>query len=235
MRKGAWSCVMAISLLPVGRAHRGLHGDRPPGTEPVRTPQPAPPARGRSAAEDGGRRAILFRDAKPGSSPAAENSRRPPLRAGSGARPWQIARSGRPPARPFRPARAGPRDDRPPSSVPAPTPSERRASRGAAASRLRREKRRHIGRHELVRRDAPSTPRAEPAEVVVEVATHRHEIADLDARGCAAFVQPFGGHAAGGIVVAGDVEAAPASARGREPRDDWPTARRSWAGRAARI
>ena len=65
-KKGCVFVVMAISWLPVGRAHRGLHGDRPPGTEPVCTPPPASPARGRSAAEDGGRKLFCFSRCKAG-------------------------------------------------------------------------------------------------------------------------------------------------------------------------
>ena len=59
------------AFLPVSRAHRGLHGRSLAGGGDGLHPPPARLVRagqGWSAAEDGSRAAILFRDAKPGTS-----------------------------------------------------------------------------------------------------------------------------------------------------------------------
>ena len=47
---------------------------------------------------------------------------------------------------------------------------------------------------------------AETAEIEVEVAIDRHELADFDPGGEAAFVQPFRRLETGRVVVAGDIE-----------------------------
>ena len=61
----------------------------------------------------------------------------------------------------------------------------------------------------------------ETAQVEVEVAMDRHELADFDAGGEAAFVQPFGRLETGRIVVAGDIEAAASGAGGRSSAARW--------------
>jgi hypothetical protein len=66
----------------------------------------------------------------------------------------------------------------------------------------------------------PEDAGPEPAEVFVEIAPDRHEIADVDACRAAPRMQALGGHATGGIAVACDIES-------RE-HDDW--ARRSGGG-----
>ena len=67
---------------------------------------------------------------------------------------------------------------------------------------------------------------AETAEIEVEVAMDRHEVADIDAGGGAAFVQPVRRLEAGRVVVAGDIETAQRRGQleggevvGREPGD----------------
>jgi hypothetical protein len=61
-----------------------------------------------------------------------------------------------------------------------------------------------IGRRELIAEMRPEDAGPEPAEVFVEIAPDRHEIADVDACRAAPRMQALGGHAAGGIAVAGE-------------------------------
>ena len=70
------------------------------------------------------------------------------------------------------------------------------------------QKARPVGGDELIREMCPHALGAETAEVEVEVAIDRHELADFDAGGDAAFVQPFRRPETGRVVVAGDIEAA---------------------------
>ena len=70
-----------------------------------------------------------------------------------------------------------------------------------------------VGGDELIRETCPHALGAETAEIEVEVAVNRHELADFDAGGDAAFVQPFRRPETGRVVVAGDIE--PAQSRGR--------------------
>jgi hypothetical protein len=69
------------------------------------------------------------------------------------------------------------------------------------------QKARPVGRDELIREMGPHTLGAETGEVEVEVAMDRHELADFDTGGEAAFSQPVGGLETGDVVVAGDIEA----------------------------
>ena len=75
----------------------------------------------------------------------------------------------------------------------------------------------------------PHTLGAETAEIEVEVAIDRHEFADFNPGGEAAFVQSFRRLETGRVVVSGDVEAAQNRGRGqveggemvgREPGND---------------
>ena len=59
---------------------------------------------------------------------------------------------------------------------------------------------------------------AEGAEIGVEVLVHRHEVADFDAGGLAAFVQSRCRMTSGRIVVARDIEPAPGGSEGRAAR-----------------
>ena len=61
---------------------------------------------------------------------------------------------------------------------------------------------------------------AETAEIEVEVAMDRHELADFDAGGEAAFAQPLRRLETGRVVVAGDIEAEQ-SAGGRSRAARW--------------
>ena len=54
----------------------------------------------------------------------------------------------------------------------------------------------------------PHTVGAETAQVEVEVAIDRHELADFDTGGGAAVAQPVGSLETGRVVVAGDIETA---------------------------
>ena len=86
-----------------------------------------------------------------------------------------------------------------------------------------------VGGDELIREMCPHALGAQTAEVEVEVAMDRHELADFDAGGDAAFAQPLFRPETGRVVVAGDIEAAQRRGRGqieggevigREPGND---------------
>ena len=64
-----------------------------------------------------------------------------------------------------------------------------------------------IGRRKLVAQTRPEHSGPEAAQALVEVAPDRHEIADVDVCRAAARMQAPGGHAAGGIAVAGSFPA----------------------------
>ena len=81
------------------------------------------------------------------------------------------------------------------------------------------QKSRSVGGDELVREMRPHAVGAETAQVEIEVAINRHEFADFDAGGDAAFAQPVGGLETGGVVVAGDIEAAQSRGRGQVEGD----------------
>ena len=77
-----------------------------------------------------------------------------------------------------------------------------------------------------MREQCPHALGAEAAEIEVEVAMDRHELADFDAGGEAAFAQPFRRLETGRVVVAGDIEAAQRRGQveggevvGRKPRN----------------
>ena len=70
------------------------------------------------------------------------------------------------------------------------------------------QKARPIGGDELIREMRPHAFWAETAQVDVEVAIDRHELADFDTGGEAAVAQPVGRLETGRVVVAGDIEPA---------------------------
>ena len=70
-----------------------------------------------------------------------------------------------------------------------------------------RQKARPVGGDELISDKCSHDASAQTAEIEVEVAMDRHEFADFDTGGDAAFAQPLRRPETGRIVVAGDIEA----------------------------
>jgi hypothetical protein len=88
-------------------------------------------------------------------------------------------------------------------------PSTRQLNRGrlrGSCGILPTEEAQNIGGRELIAEMRPQHSGPKPAQVLVEVAPDRHEIADVDACRAAPRMQALGGHPSGGIAVAGDIE-----------------------------
>jgi hypothetical protein len=93
------------------------------------------------------------------------------------------------------------------SGNPSPRKSNTRGRlRGSSGSCWPRKRRTPTGRRELIAEMCPEDAGPEPADVLVEIAPDRHEIANLDACRAAARVQAAGRHAADGIAVACDIK-----------------------------
>ena len=135
--------------------------------------------------------------------PAAENSRRTPLP--DRGLLWQIAaREGRrraPLTGPGVPPHASPPPFRPDAE---PREMPRSAFRSGCVATAHEPQ--DIGRGELIRQPGQHDVRAEPAQIDVEIASGRHEVAHLDAGVASARMESFRCQPAGRIAIARDIE-----------------------------
>jgi hypothetical protein len=172
-----------LSAGVIGRAHRGLHGDRPPGAERDCTRRGPWDPKGRSAAEDGAGQAfcLAMQSRRERSERAAAENGCPaplPSRSASGRSPAfegrRAALSGR-----WRTAQRQPPSFRPPC----------RSGRSENAAAVLAPETIAIAGGKLAHEMRAHSDRTKPMEVDVEVGMHGHEVARLDAGGCRVLVQ----------------------------------------------